>query len=233
MVEDCCAANDVCASADGCDDHSGAAQQLANDNKLSGSTHRIGASRCCEVSGELGSKSAAVLPGEFQSRRSGKYQFALRHTREVSCHARHQVSTVLNDDSNLSARRLWNTSHLLLSLFQVAAVSWALLTPDPFALVRDTSLSWVQSASDLLLHASVFTVLSATVFSLCLAIFDEFPPVAVFAMLGYSVTVEGLQALVPGRTCDPRDAIANVAGFVLGLTFVRVLSLLRPAPAKA
>lgn len=152
---------------------------------------------------------------------------------KVSCCARHQVSTVLNDDSDSSSRRLWNTAHLLLSLIQVAAVSWALLTPDPFALVRDTSLDWVQSASDLLLHALVFTVLSATVFSLCQAIFSEFPPVVVFATLGYSVTVEGLQAFVPGRTCDPRDAIANVAGFVLGLSVVRVLSLFRFAPAKA
>ncbi|MEJ7592013.1 MAG: VanZ family protein [Planctomycetaceae bacterium] len=140
---------------------------------------------------------------------------------------------MLNDNLNSSARRLWTSAHLLLCLFQVAAVSWALLTPDPFALVRDTSLGWVQSASDLLMHAIVFTVLSATVFSMCLAIFGEFPPVAVFAMLGYSVTVEGLQAFVPGRTSDPRDAIANIAGFVLGLAFVRVLSLLRPAPTKA
>lgn len=140
---------------------------------------------------------------------------------------------MLKFDPNSSARRLWNIAHLLLSLLQVAAVSWALLTPDPFALVRDTSLGWVQSASDLLLHATVFTVLSATVFSMCQAIFDEFPPVALFAMLGYCVTVEGLQAFVPGRTCDPRDAIANVAGFVLGLTFVRLLSLLLPTPTNA
>lgn len=152
---------------------------------------------------------------------------------EVSCDALHQVSTVLNDNFNSSARRRWTSVHLLLCLFQVAAVSWALLTPDPFALVRDTSLDWVQSASDLLMHATVFTVLSATVFSMCVAIFDEFPPVAVFAMLGYCVTVEGLQTFVPGRTCDPRDAVANVAGFVLGLAFVRILSLLRPAPNRA
>jgi len=152
---------------------------------------------------------------------------------DVSCDARYQVSTVLNHDSDSTVSRLWNAAHLLLCLFQFAAVSWALLTPDPFALIRDTSLGWVQSASDLLLHVTVFAVLSATVFRLCLAIFGEFPPLALFAALGYCVTVEGLQAFVPGRTCDPRDAIANVAGFVLGLTFVRVVSMLRPAPAKA
>ena len=118
-------------------------------------------------------------------------------------------------------------------MIQVAAVSWALLTPDPFALMRDTSLDWIESASDLLMHALVFAVLTATVFSLCLAIFGEFPTASVFAMLGYCLAVEGLQAYVPGRTCDPRDAVANVAGFVLGLAFVRVLTMLRPVPAKA
>ena len=76
-------------------------------------------------------------------------------------------------------------------------------------------------------------ILAVTVFSLCLAIFGELPPVALIAMLGYSVTMEGLQAFVPGRTCDPRDAIANISGFVIGLTFVRVLSMLRPAPTNA
>lgn len=140
---------------------------------------------------------------------------------------------MLNGESNSSARLLWNSSHSLLCVLQVATVSWGLLTPDPFSVVRDTSLNWMESVSDLLMHTFVFAILSATVFSLCLAIFGEFPTLAVFGMLGYCITVEGLQAFVPGRSCDPRDAIANVAGFVLGLTIVRVLSLLRPTPAQA
>ena len=123
--------------------------------------------------------------------------------------------------------------HLLLCVIQVAGVSWALLSPDPFALVRGTSLGWVQSVGDLLQHTFVFTVLSATAFSLCLTVFGEFSPVAMFTMLGYCLSVEGLQAFVPGRTCDPRDAIANVAGFILGLGFVQVVSMLRPTLSRA
>ena len=136
-----------------------------------------------------------------------------------------------NDDSTLTAHRLRNRSHVLLSLIQVAAVSWALLSPDPFAVVRHTSLNWMENMSDLLMHTCVFTILSATLFSLCMAIFAEFPPIAVFAMLGYCITVEGLQAFVPGRSCDPRDAIANVAGFILGLAFVRIFALFHRTPA--
>lgn len=135
------------------------------------------------------------------------------------------------ENSSGSAPLVRNATHLLLCACQLAAVSWALLTPDPFVMVRDTSLDWVCSVSDLLLHACVFIALSATVFSFCLVACGEFPPVAVFAMLAYCITVEGLQAFVPGRNCDPRDAIANVAGFVLGLTAVRILAIFRATPA--
>ena len=139
---------------------------------------------------------------------------------------------MLNALPNLTSLRIRNWIHLSLCLIQATALSWALLTPDPFSLVRETSFSWVQSISDLLVNAFVFIVLSTTAFSLTYALFGEFPPVVVFAMLGYSLIVEGLQAFVPGRCCDPRYAIANVAGFVVGLAVVRVLAMVRPATAK-
>lgn len=139
---------------------------------------------------------------------------------------------MLNVLPNLTSLRLRNWIHLSLCLIQAIGLSWALLTPDPFSLVRDTSFSWVQSVSDLLVHACVFIVLSTTVFSLSYALFGEFPPIVVFAMLSYCLIVEGLQAFVPGRCCDPRDAIANVSGFVVGLAAVRVLTMVRPATVK-
>lgn len=140
---------------------------------------------------------------------------------------------MLTDESTASRWRLRNSIHLLFCAIQFAGVSWALLVPDPFALVRGTSLGWVQGVSDLLQHTFVFTVLSVTSISLCLKVFGEFSPVAMFAMLGYCLSVEGLQAFVPGRTCDPRDAIANVAGFYLGLGFVRVVAKLRSTLSQA
>ena len=79
-------------------------------------------------------------------------------------------STVPNVLPNLASIRMRNGIHLSLCLIQATALSWALLTPDPFSLVRDTSFSWVQSVSDLLVHASVFIVLSTTVFSLSYAL---------------------------------------------------------------
>ena len=143
-----------------------------------------------------------------------------------------RLSTVLNEQRELTTFRVRNAVHLSVCLIQATALSFGLLSPDPFSLVRDTSLSWVQGVSDLLIHTCVFVVLSFTVFSFCYAMLGEFPAVALFAMLGYCLIVEGLQAFVPGRTCDPRDAVANVTGFVLGLAAVRVLAILRPASAR-
>lgn len=134
---------------------------------------------------------------------------------------------MLYDDFSADSRRSRIVAHLLLCFFQLAVVSWALLVPDPLAIIRETSLDWVSSLHDMLKHAFVFTVLSATLFSFYYAVRGEIPAFVVFGVLAYSVVIEGLQFFVPGRTCDPLDAIANVAGFVLGLTIVRVGILLR------
>ncbi len=142
------------------------------------------------------------------------------------------LNVLPNSTSHRVSNRIRNGIHLSLCLIQAMALSWALLTPDPFSLVRDTSFSWIQSVSDLLVHAFVFIVLSTTVFSLSYTLFGEFPAVVVFGMLAYCLIVEGLQAFVPGRCCDPRDAIANVTGFVVGLAAVRVLAMVSPAAVK-
>lgn len=112
-------------------------------------------------------------------------------------------------------------------------MAWALLTPDPFLLIRGTSLSWVQSVGDIVQHTFVFTVLSATMFCLCVVVFGEIPTGAVFAMLAYCLCVEGLQVFVPGRSCSAHDAIANITGVLLGFGFARLLAILRPTLSRA
>lgn len=109
----------------------------------------------------------------------------------------------------------------------LGCVSWSLLTPDPFAVVRQTSLAWLEQVSDLFVHTAVFTLLSVTWLGLWLLVADDLSPFALFIMLGYCVSMEALQAFVPGRHCDPIDGIANVAGFVFGLTLIRIAGQLR------
>ncbi len=153
-------------------------------------------------------------------------KFICTKSRMDACrNARFWIPIVLRNDATLSPSRVRNIAHVLLCLCQMAFVTWGLLTPDPLAVVRDTSLNWVSSVSDMLKHAFVFAVFSMTVLSLCLVTSREIPPFAVLAVLAYSFLIEGLQAFVPGRSCDPRDALANVVGVVLGLTAVRMLSL--------
>ena len=128
-------------------------------------------------------------------------------------------------------RRTINSLSLFLygasCLALLGLVSWSLLTPDPFAVVRQTSLAWLEQISDLFVHTAVFTLLSVAWLALCRLLADDLSPFALFVMLGYCVSMEALQAFVPGRHCDPIDGIANVAGFVFGLTLVRIASQLR------
>lgn len=50
----------------------------------------------------------------------------------------------------------------------------------------------------------------------------------VVILVGLGGVLELLQLLVPGRMCDPADALANAAGVLTGLLAARVLSLALP-----
>ena len=103
-------------------------------------------------------------------------------------------------------------------------VSWALLTPDPFSVVRNSSLAWTEQVSDLLAHAIVFAALSTAWLGLFQFLRRELPLLALLVMLGYCLCIESLQIFVPGRHCCPRDAMANIAGFLIGLAVVRIFA---------
>ncbi len=124
-------------------------------------------------------------------------------------------------------KRLALYFYVAICLAMLGAVSWSLLTPDPFAVVRSSSLAWLEQVSDLLVHAVVFTLLSAAWLGLCLQLAGDLSPFALCIMLGYCVSMEAMQAIVPGRHCDPVDGVANVAGFVFGLMLVRTVGQLR------
>ncbi len=100
-------------------------------------------------------------------------------------------------------------------------ISWSLLSPDPFAIVRHNQLSWISRLDDLILHLSAFSVLSISVCSLCLRWVRTLPVTVVSALGIYAVVTELLQCLVAGRTCDPADAMANAFGILCGM-FVTV-----------
>lgn len=116
---------------------------------------------------------------------------------------------------------------ILIGLVLLVFVSWSLLIPDPYAIVRNTSLAWLEQVSDVFQHLAAFTLLSGIWLAVVQRHTGSLPPVILFTMLAYCLAMEGLQALVPGRHCGPRDALANVAGFVFGLAIVRLTAAVR------
>ncbi len=52
-------------------------------------------------------------------------------------------------------------------------------------------------------------------------------------LVGLGGVLELLQLLVPGRMCDPADAVANAAGVLTGLLAAKVLSLALPVAIAA
>ena len=131
------------------------------------------------------------------------------------------MGPLLADKPNLiAAVAFYLTSCLGLLCF----VSWSLLTPDPFHIVRNSSFAWTEQLSDLFAHATAFAVLSAAWLGVFPLLRLELSLMALLSMLGYCLCIESLQAFVPGRDCCASDAIANIAGFLLGLLIVRILA---------
>jgi hypothetical protein len=113
----------------------------------------------------------------------------------------------------------WIT-HCFVAGTLLAGVTWALLTPDPFGLIRQTPIGWLAKLDDLFQHAGAFCLVSLTIFSLCVRLTGSVPASAILIVLGHGITTELLQAFVPGRTSDPTDALANGLGILLGLNLV-------------
>ncbi|MCA9057615.1 MAG: VanZ family protein [Planctomycetaceae bacterium] len=118
--------------------------------------------------------------------------------------------------------------HALLSVGMLLLVSWALLSPDPFEVVRNTPLAPVERLSDLVLHTGVFLLLSIAVIGLGYRIQQRLTTTAAGLLAVYSGSTELIQARIPGRTCDPVDAMANLTGILIAYIVVRtVIGVLR------
>ena len=110
-------------------------------------------------------------------------------------------------------------------------ISWSLLTPDPFCIVRGSSLAWTEQLSDLMMHTTAFAALSTALLGCFPLLRRELSLMALLATLGYCLCIESLQAFVPGRDCSALDALANVVGFLIGLMIVRIFTW-QMLPAK-
>jgi len=113
------------------------------------------------------------------------------------------------------------SSYVVVCVGLLGFVTWSLLSPDPYSMVRQTKLAWAEQLSDMLTHTGAFFLLSVLWMGLFPLLQRTIPGPAVFLMLAYCLGMEVLQSFVPGRECASLDALANVSGFVLGLSVVR------------
>ena len=111
--------------------------------------------------------------------------------------------------------------HIAISFGLLCFVTWGLLTPDPLSVVRNTRLGFVQTLNDILIHLTVYTVFSTTCLSLLRRRTDLWVRNTVFGLLlVHGIGTELLQTMLPMRTGDPLDAIANVTGIAAGAVLV-------------
>ncbi len=101
----------------------------------------------------------------------------------------------------LTVRRLW-----ILLLATVVALS---LLPAGFPGLRAVA---ALPAGDKLLHFLAYAILAGI-----LPWVESRSAAACTGLVGLSLLLELLQQLVPGRSCDPLDALANATGALCGL----------------
>ncbi|MEZ6046076.1 MAG: VanZ family protein [Planctomycetaceae bacterium] len=93
-------------------------------------------------------------------------------------------------------------------------VTWCLLTPHPPANLH--RLQEEALRGDLLIHFTVFGMVTFFVLSLCRP--TQIGGGLLFAIM-YAIFTEILQSFVPNRSCDSYDLIANFCGVLGGLIF--------------
>lgn len=111
-------------------------------------------------------------------------------------------------------------THAVCAAVLLAAVNWALLSPDPFALIRQSPVGWLARLDDLFQHLGAFGLLSLALFSLSMRTTGTISASLAATLAVYAGCTELIQAYVPGRTCDPADALANIGGILLGFNLV-------------
>lgn len=107
--------------------------------------------------------------------------------------------------------------HLFCCFGLLVVISWALLSQNPFAAVRNTPLTHLKTVSDVFLHLGVYTVFAT---ACCTLIGPNGDPKArrtiLILLIVHAIGTEFLQQWAPNRVCDPLDAAANLCGIATG-----------------
>lgn len=136
----------------------------------------------------------------------------------IACSTVESSNMAFPENSSTVRDRSVKSSMFAVCFASFGLVTWALISPDPFAAVKRTPFSFLSTVSDLCLHFAAFSVCAAMCGCLVPASGDSLKrKITVIGLIAYAVGTELIQQSIPRRTCDPMDAIANLCGIAAGL----------------
>ena len=106
--------------------------------------------------------------------------------------------------------------HILAAICLFAAVSWGLLAPNAFVVLRTMPLSPLTLMNDILIHLMAYTIAAYT--GCMLFANGDLARTRLIAVLlaVHGTGTELLQAFIPQRTCSASDLMANLTGIAVG-----------------
>lgn len=133
------------------------------------------------------------------------------------------------DARDLHTQRLMHGCGIVIAAAAIGVFTWLLLIPDPYAASRAFEPIRQANISGYLIHPCVYFLM--TTLTLVNVTTEHRNPNkpwlgAVGIMLAILVThglaTEILQHFIPGRSCDPLDALANLSGISIGFAVDRL-----------
>ena len=107
--------------------------------------------------------------------------------------------------------------HIVLASALVIFVSWGLLATNPLQAVNGTSFQFVRLIDDFLIHLCVYATLTLALMPIVSQQRLVIQRLVIGLIVAHSVATELLQIMIPLRTCDPVDLMANWLGIALGV----------------
>lgn len=133
------------------------------------------------------------------------------------------------DDGELHTQRLMHFCGITVAATVVGIFTWLLLIPDPYAASRAFEPIRQANISGYLIHPCVYFLMTAlTLANVPAAYRNPTSPwlggvgLMLAVLVAHGLATEVLQHYIPGRSCDPLDALANLSGISIGFAADRL-----------
>ncbi|MDB4614107.1 VanZ family protein [bacterium] len=130
---------------------------------------------------------------------------------------------------DLHSQKLMHVAGIACAATVVGIFTWLLLIPDPYAASRAFEPIRQANVSGYLIHPCVYFLMTVlTLMNVPTEFRDSQKPwlggvgVMLVMLVIHGLSTEILQHFVPGRSCDPLDALANLTGISIGFAADRL-----------